>query len=63
MDAAYFSGMPGGLMVMVIACEDRDGDAQGISLFHSVRVLLVVLTLPKAASRRHRYPRDHPGWF
>jgi hypothetical protein len=27
MDAAYFSGMPGGLMEMVTACVDKDSDA------------------------------------
>jgi uncharacterized membrane protein AbrB (regulator of aidB expression) len=63
MDAAYFSGILGSLMEMVIACEDKDGDAHAIALFHSARVLLVVLTLPQAAGRRYRYPRDHPGWF
>jgi uncharacterized protein len=31
---------------MVIAGEDRDGDARTIALAHSSRVLLVVLTLP-----------------
>ncbi|WP_457092427.1 AbrB family transcriptional regulator [Microvirga sp. P5_D2] len=43
---AYFSGMPGGLMEMVIAGEDKGGDARTIALVHSARILLVVLTLP-----------------
>ena len=33
-------------MEMAIAYEDRDVDAHSIALFHSARVLLVVLTLP-----------------
>jgi hypothetical protein len=43
---AYFAGMPGGLVEMVIAGEDKGGDARTIALVHSARVLLVVLTLP-----------------
>jgi membrane AbrB-like protein len=43
---AYFSGMPGGLVEMVIVGEDKGGDARTIALVHSARVLLVVLALP-----------------
>ncbi|MFC4175485.1 AbrB family transcriptional regulator [Microvirga sp. GCM10011540] len=43
---AYFSGMPGGLVEMVIVGEDKGGDARTIALVHSARILLVVLTLP-----------------
>jgi len=43
---AYFAGMPGGLVEMVIAGEERGGDARTIALIHSARVLLIVLTLP-----------------
>jgi membrane AbrB-like protein len=43
---AYFAGMPGGLVEMVIAGEDRGADARTIALVHSARILLVVLTLP-----------------
>lgn len=43
---AYFAGMPGGLVEMVLVGEDKGGDARTIALVHSARVLLVVLTLP-----------------
>ncbi len=43
---AYFSGMPGGLVEMVIVGESRGGDARTIALVHSARILLVVMTLP-----------------
>lgn len=43
---AFFSGMPGGLVEMVILGEHKGGDARTIALVHSARVLLVVLTLP-----------------
>nr|WP_281352081.1 AbrB family transcriptional regulator [Microvirga makkahensis] len=43
---AYFAGMPGGLVGMVIAGEDKGGDARTIALVHAARILLVVLTLP-----------------
>lgn len=46
MPTAYFSGMPGGLVEMVIVGEDKGGDPRLIALVHSARVLLVVLTLP-----------------
>jgi membrane AbrB-like protein len=43
---AYFSGMPGGLIEMVIVGEEKGGDARTIALVHSARILLVVLALP-----------------
>lgn len=46
MPTAYFSGMPGGLVEMVIVGEDKGGDARTIALVHSARILLVVLALP-----------------
>ncbi|HZH51917.1 MAG TPA: AbrB family transcriptional regulator [Microvirga sp.] len=46
MPTAYFSGMPGGLVEMVVVGEDKGGDARTIALVHSARILLVVLTLP-----------------
>jgi membrane AbrB-like protein len=43
---AFFSGMPGGLVEMVIYGEERGGDARIIALVHSTRILMVVMTLP-----------------
>ncbi|KAA2235610.1 AbrB family transcriptional regulator [Salinarimonas soli] len=43
---AYFAGMPGGLVEMVMVGEDKGGDARTIALIHSARILLIVLTLP-----------------
>lgn len=43
---AFFAGMPGGLMEMVIIGEEKGGDARIIALVHSARILLVVMTLP-----------------
>lgn len=43
---AFFAGMPGGLMEMVIIGEEKGGDARIIALIHSARILLVVITLP-----------------
>ena len=43
---AYFAGMPGGLVEMVVVGEERGGDARTIALVHSARILLVVLALP-----------------
>jgi membrane AbrB-like protein len=43
---AYFSGMPGGLIEMVMLGEQRGGDGRTIALLHSARILLLVLTLP-----------------
>jgi uncharacterized protein len=43
---AYFAGMPGGLVEMVIVGGERGGDARIIALVHSARILLVVMALP-----------------
>lgn len=43
---AYFSGMPGGLIEMVVVGEERGGDARTIALIHSTRLLFIVFTLP-----------------
>ncbi len=43
---AFFCGMPGGLVEMVIYGEERGGDARIIALVHSARILMVVMTLP-----------------
>ena len=43
---AYFSAMPGGLSEMALVGEAMGGDARTISLVHSVRILLLVLTIP-----------------
>ncbi len=43
---AYFSAMPGGLSEMAVVGEALGGDARTISLVHSVRILLLVLTIP-----------------
>lgn len=45
---AYFAGMPGGLIEMVMLGEARGGDPRTIALIHSARILLIVLTLPFA---------------
>lgn len=46
MPTAYFSGMPGGLIEMVLLGQERGGDARRIALVHSTRILLTVLSLP-----------------
>lgn len=43
---AYFTAMPGGLSEMVAAGADFGGDDRTISLVHSVRIMLVVLSIP-----------------
>jgi membrane AbrB-like protein len=43
---AYFAGMPGGLVEMVILGEERGGNPRTIALIHSARILLIVFTLP-----------------
>lgn len=45
---AYFAGMPGGLVEMIGLGEERGGDGRVIALVHSVRILLIVMTLPFA---------------
>ena len=43
---AYFAGMPGGLIDMVIQGEERGGDARFIALVHAARIFLIVMSLP-----------------
>lgn len=43
---AYFAGMPGGLVEMVVIGGEKGGDTRTIALVHSARVLLVVMALP-----------------
>lgn len=43
---AYFAGMPGGLIEMVLLGQARGGDARRIALVHSIRILLTVSCLP-----------------
>jgi membrane AbrB-like protein len=43
---AYFCGMPGGLIEMVVMGEHKGGDARIIALIHSARILLIVFSLP-----------------
>ena len=43
---AYFAGMPGGLMEMVLLGQERGGDPRRIALVHSIRILLTVSSLP-----------------
>jgi membrane AbrB-like protein len=43
---AYFSGMPGGVVEMVILGSERGGDERMIALVHSARIFLVVSCIP-----------------
>ncbi len=43
---AYFAGMPGGLVEMTLAGEERGGDTRSIALIHSARIFLTVFTIP-----------------
>jgi membrane AbrB-like protein len=43
---AFFSAAPGGLNEMIFAGTEAGGDERTISLIHSARVLLMVLTIP-----------------
>lgn len=43
---AYFAGMPGGIIEMVLLGGARGGDTRVIALIHSSRILLIVLSLP-----------------
>ncbi|MGH6946142.1 MAG: AbrB family transcriptional regulator [Kiloniellales bacterium] len=52
---AYFSSMPGGLTEMAIVGSQMGGDLRVISLSHSSRILLVVLTIPFAFKLLYGY--------
>ncbi|MGH6816073.1 MAG: AbrB family transcriptional regulator [Hyphomicrobiaceae bacterium] len=43
---AYFAGMPGGLVEMVVLGGEQGGDTRTIALLHTARILLIVFTLP-----------------
>lgn len=43
---AYFAGMPGGLIDMVLLADEYDGDARKVAIVHTLRVMLVVFTVP-----------------
>ncbi|WP_210190782.1 AbrB family transcriptional regulator [Ensifer aridi] len=43
---AYFAGMPGGLVEMVVLGTERGGDERMMALVHSARIFLVVMSLP-----------------
>jgi uncharacterized protein len=43
---AFFAGMPGGLVEMVIVGESKGGNGEMIALVQSARILLVVMILP-----------------
>lgn len=43
---AFFAGMPGGLVEMVLMGEQYGANGRTVALIHSSRILLVVLTLP-----------------
>lgn len=43
---AFFAGMPGGIVEMVMLGEENGADAKAIALVHAARIFLVVLTLP-----------------
>ncbi|MQB07268.1 AbrB family transcriptional regulator [Agrobacterium tumefaciens] len=43
---AYFSGLPGGVVEMVVMGAERGGDDRMIALIHAARIFLVVMVLP-----------------
>lgn len=43
---AYFSAMPGGLIEMITLAEERNGDIRTVALVHSVRILVIVFSVP-----------------
>ncbi|WP_349359152.1 AbrB family transcriptional regulator [Stappia sp.] len=43
---AYFAGMPGGLIEMVLAADANGADSSKVALVHSTRVFLTVMVLP-----------------
>ncbi len=46
MATSYFSAMPGGLQEMAIIGKAAGADERAVVLFHSLRILLVVMTIP-----------------
>ncbi len=47
---AYFAGMPGGVIEMVMLGAERGGDEKMIALVHSARIFLVVFSIPFVVS-------------
>jgi len=43
---SYFSAMPGGLIEMLTLADEHGGDVRTVALFHSVRILVIVFSLP-----------------
>lgn len=43
---AYFAGMPGGLIEMVLAADANGADSRRVALVHSTRIFLTIMTLP-----------------
>ncbi|WP_084649913.1 AbrB family transcriptional regulator [Stappia stellulata] len=43
---AYFAGMPGGLIEMVLAADANGADSRKVALVHSTRIFLTVMMLP-----------------
>jgi uncharacterized protein len=43
---AYFAAMPGGLIEMVTLADERKGDIRTVALAHSVRILVIVFSVP-----------------
>ena len=61
---AYFSGMPGGLIDMVLLGDERGGDPRIIALLHSARISILVFTLPFLVQMLEGVdlgPRTQPG--
>lgn len=50
MATSYFSAMPGGLIEMIALAEERDGDIRAVALIHSVRILVIVFSVPMIVS-------------
>ena len=43
---AYFAGMPGGLVEMVLQTEHYRGDVRTVAMIHSVRIVIIVFLMP-----------------
>lgn len=43
---AYFAGMPGGLIEMVMLADEHGGDSRKVAIVQTLRVVLVVFTVP-----------------
>lgn len=45
-ETAYFAGMPGGVVEMVLLSHERGGDDRIVAVIHALRIFLVVAALP-----------------